>query len=57
MDTVVMGTSAKATKAKYIQVVIDHHQRPDNPGLEKSKKRRENGTKKWPKRDFHGTYP
>jgi transposase InsO family protein len=27
MDTIVMGTSAKATKAKYIQVVIDHHSR------------------------------
>jgi transposase InsO family protein len=27
MDTVVMGTSAKSTKAKYIQVVIDHHSR------------------------------
>ncbi len=27
MDTVVMGTSAKTTKAKYIQVVIDHPSR------------------------------
>ena len=27
MDTIVMGSSAKTTKAKYIQVVIDHHTR------------------------------
>ena len=27
IDTVVMGSSAKATKAKYIQVCIDHHSR------------------------------
>jgi transposase InsO family protein len=27
MDTVVIGTSANATKAKYLQVLIDHHSR------------------------------
>jgi len=27
MDTIVMGSSAAATKAKYIQVIVDHHSR------------------------------
>ena len=27
IDTIVMGTAAKATRAKYIQVIVDHHSR------------------------------